>query len=100
MQYTATYDSGPTTAATSYVRGFRTAMTPTWGDGAYVNYADASLQDYQRAYFGANAARLAQAAGFRKAYNCGGKAKSGTRGFLFPLKISATFIGLSVSLER
>jgi FAD/FMN-containing dehydrogenase len=61
VQYTATYDSGPATAATSYVRGFRTAMTPTWGDGAYVNYADASLQDYQRAYFGANAARLAQA---------------------------------------
>jgi FAD/FMN-containing dehydrogenase len=61
VQYTATYDSGPATAATSYVRGFRTAMTPTWGDGAYVNYADESLQGYQQAYFGANAARLARA---------------------------------------
>jgi FAD/FMN-containing dehydrogenase len=60
VQYTATYDSGPATRATSYVRGFRSAMTPTWGTGAYVNYADASLTDYQRAYFGSNAGRLAQ----------------------------------------
>ena len=41
VQYTATYTSGPATAATGYVRGFRSAMTPTWGSGAYVNYADA-----------------------------------------------------------
>ncbi len=61
VQYTATYDSGPATAATSYVRGFRSAMTPSWGTGAYVNYADSSLTDYQQAYFGTNAARLAQA---------------------------------------
>jgi FAD/FMN-containing dehydrogenase len=61
VQYTATYDSGPATAATSYVRGFRGAMTPSWGTGAYVNYADASITDYQQAYFGANAGRLAQA---------------------------------------
>ena len=61
VQYTATYTSGPATTATSYVRGFRAAMTPTWGSGAYVNYADASLQDYQADYFGDNAARLAQA---------------------------------------
>jgi len=60
VQYTATYDSGPATAATSYVRGFRRAMTPSWGTGAYVNYADASLTDYQHAYFGANAAELAR----------------------------------------
>ncbi|HEY3531350.1 MAG TPA: FAD-binding oxidoreductase [Nocardioides sp.] len=60
VQYTATYDSGPATAATSYVRRFRTAMTPSWGTGAYVNYADSSLTDYPRAYFGANAARLAR----------------------------------------
>jgi hypothetical protein len=59
VQYTATYDTGPATAATSYVRGFRSAMTGTWGTGAYVNYADGSLPDYRRAYFGANAARLA-----------------------------------------
>jgi hypothetical protein len=60
VQYTATYDSGPATAATAYVRGFRSAMTPSWGTGAYVNYADSSLKHYQQAYFGQNAARLAQ----------------------------------------
>jgi hypothetical protein len=36
-------------------------MTPSWGTGAYVNYADASLKNYQQAYFGSNAGRLAQA---------------------------------------
>jgi hypothetical protein len=61
VQYTATYDSGPATRATAYVRGFRTAMTPSWGTGAYVNYADSSLSDYRQAYFGTNAGRLAQA---------------------------------------
>jgi FAD/FMN-containing dehydrogenase len=61
VQYTATYDSGPATAATSYVRGFRQAMSGTWGTGAYVNYADSSIKDYQQAYFGSNAERLAQA---------------------------------------
>ena len=60
VQYTATYDSGPATAATAYVRGFRSAMTPSWGTGAYVNYADSSLRHYRAAYFGHNAARLAQ----------------------------------------
>jgi len=60
VQYTATYDSGPATAATSYVRGFRSAMTPSWGTGAYVNYADASLTDYLQAYFRSNAERLAE----------------------------------------
>ena len=61
VQYTATYSSGPATRATAYVRGFRSAMTPSWGSGAYVNYADASLTDYQTDYFGPNAGRLAQA---------------------------------------
>jgi hypothetical protein len=61
VQYTATYDAGPATAATSYVRGFREAMTPSWGTGAYVNYADASLTGYMDAYFGPNAARLTRA---------------------------------------
>jgi FAD/FMN-containing dehydrogenase len=59
VQYTATYASGPATKATSYVRGFRTAMTPTWGHGAYVNYADSSLTNYRTDYFGSNAGRLA-----------------------------------------
>ena len=35
-------------------------MTPTWGTGAYVNYADSSLTDYRTDYFGGNASRLAQ----------------------------------------
>ena len=35
-------------------------MTPTWGTGAYVNYADSSLTHYRADYFGGNAARLAQ----------------------------------------
>jgi FAD/FMN-containing dehydrogenase len=61
VQYTATFDSGPATAATAFVRGFRSAMAPSWGVGAYVNYADASLADYQQAYFGPNAGRLAEA---------------------------------------
>lgn len=60
VQYTATFTSGPATPATSYVRGFRSAMVPTWGDGAYVNYADAAVPHYLSAYFGANAARLTQ----------------------------------------
>jgi hypothetical protein len=35
-------------------------MTPHWGNTSYVNYADASLTDAATAYFGDNAARLAQ----------------------------------------
>ena len=61
VQYTATYASGPATAATSYVRGFRSAMAPSWGSGAYVNYADSSISDYLAAYFAGNADRLAHA---------------------------------------
>jgi hypothetical protein len=41
-------------------------MTPSWGGGAYVNYADASLKHYRHAYFGANSTRLAQV---REAYD-------------------------------
>jgi FAD/FMN-containing dehydrogenase len=58
VQYTATYTSGPATPAVRYVRDFRSAMTPSWGNGAYVNYADASLPHYRSAYFGPNASRL------------------------------------------
>ena len=60
VQYTATYASGPATRRRRYVRGFRAAMTPSWGQGAYVNYADASLKGYRADYFGGNASRLAQ----------------------------------------
>lgn len=59
VQYTATYPSGPAGPADDFVRGFRAAMVPHWGEHAYVNYADPSLTDPARAYFGANAARLA-----------------------------------------
>ncbi|MCB0896619.1 MAG: FAD-binding oxidoreductase [Nocardioidaceae bacterium] len=66
VQYTATFPPGDAQAADAYVRGFRAAMTPHWGDHAYVNYADATISDYRAAYFGANADRLAQA---RTAYD-------------------------------
>ena len=66
VQYTATYDTGPATRATSYVSGFRQAMTPSWGTGAYVNYADASITNYLSAYFGGNGGRLRQV---RKTYD-------------------------------
>ena len=33
-------------------------MTPYLGNAAYVNYADASLTDWQQAYWGANYPRL------------------------------------------
>lgn len=42
------------------MRGFRAAMVPHWGNTAYVNYADPTLRDPGRAYFGANADRLAR----------------------------------------
>jgi FAD binding domain/Berberine and berberine like len=63
VQYTSTFavgaDPGP---YFSYVRGFRAAMTPHWGDSAYVSYADAAIQNSSAAYFGANASRLASIA--------------------------------------
>ena len=66
-QYTATFTNGSDPAPLdAYVRGFRAALTPQWGDGAYVNYADASLTDPNTAYFAGNAARLA---GIRKTYD-------------------------------
>ncbi len=59
VQYTGTFpdgaDPGPIDA---YVRGFRAAMTPHWGDHAYVNYPDASLADPGTAYWGDNLPRL------------------------------------------
>lgn len=61
VQYTATFPPGSATDADAYVHDFRAAMLPHWGNHAYVNYADATIEDYRSAYFGANAARLAQA---------------------------------------
>lgn len=59
VQYTATYDQAARSgAAHGFVRGLRSALTPWWGEGAYVNYADTAVADYRTAYFGANAGRL------------------------------------------
>jgi FAD/FMN-containing dehydrogenase len=59
VQYTGTFDDGRDPAPIdAYVRGFRAAMTPHWGDHAYVNYADASLSDPDAAYYGDNLPKL------------------------------------------
>jgi hypothetical protein len=42
----------------AWVRSAIDAARPGLGPGAYVNYADAGLQDWRRAYWGANLARL------------------------------------------
>ena len=70
VQYTATFANGANPAPLdSYVRGFRNAMVPSWGQGAYVNYADASLADPASSYFAGNANRLASV---RQAYDPAG----------------------------
>jgi hypothetical protein len=61
VQYTATFPPGTPSGGDAFVRGFRAAMVPHWGNHAYVNYADPSITDYQAAYFGDNASRLAKA---------------------------------------
>jgi FAD/FMN-containing dehydrogenase len=67
VQYTAVFPDGTDPAPLdAYVRGFRSAMVPSWGYGAYVNYADASITDWAHAYFAGNAARLA---GIRRQYD-------------------------------
>ncbi|HEY2644229.1 MAG TPA: FAD-binding protein [Galbitalea sp.] len=59
VQYTATFTNGTDPAPLdAYVRGFRAAMTPQWGSGAYVNYSDPTLTDPAASYFAGNAARL------------------------------------------
>jgi FAD/FMN-containing dehydrogenase len=60
VQYTATFPPGTPAKADRFVRGFRAAMVPHWGNHAYVNYSDPTITDYQDAYFGANARRLAR----------------------------------------
>ncbi|MCW2752654.1 MAG: FAD-binding protein [Marmoricola sp.] len=59
VQYTATFVGALAASADRFVHRFRSAMTPYWGNHAYVNYSDPTLPDYRSAYFGANAARLA-----------------------------------------
>lgn len=59
VQYTATFADGSNPATfDTYVRAFRDAMVPSWGDAAYVNYADPTLADPGASYFGDNLARL------------------------------------------
>ena len=61
VQYTATFPDGTDPAPLdAYVRGFREAMVPSWAEAAYINYADAGIRNPAMAYFGDNAARLAQ----------------------------------------
>jgi FAD/FMN-containing dehydrogenase len=60
VQYTATWSetSLPGSRFDSVVRGMRARMTPYLGDGAYVNYCDASLTGWEQAYWGTNYPRL------------------------------------------
>ncbi|HEY7175700.1 MAG TPA: BBE domain-containing protein, partial [Micromonosporaceae bacterium] len=60
VQYTATWNDASTSPARfdTYVRGFRAALAPWLGTGAYVNYADASITNFGAAYWGTNYPRL------------------------------------------
>ncbi|MFC6878561.1 FAD-binding oxidoreductase [Actinomadura yumaensis] len=44
----------------AWLRGAHGAMEPYWGGAAYVNYIDPGLPGWRRAYYGANADRLAK----------------------------------------
>ncbi|WP_158088714.1 FAD-binding oxidoreductase [Thermoactinospora rubra] len=44
----------------SWIRGARAAMRPHLGEHAYVNYIDPDIASWREAYYGPNAARLAQ----------------------------------------
>lgn len=58
VQYTAVFADGADPAPfDAYVRGFRQAMEPAWGTGAYANYCDAAITD-PSAYFDVNTSRL------------------------------------------
>jgi FAD/FMN-containing dehydrogenase len=61
-QYTVGWPTGQPDATTAsdvaWLHGIRDAMTPFVGNGAYVNYADASLKDWQTAYYAGNYPRL------------------------------------------
>jgi len=58
VQYTAVFADGADPAPfDAYVRGFRRAMRPAWGDAAYANYCDAAVTDPEH-YFDLNTSRL------------------------------------------
>lgn len=59
MQYLAYWGAavhGPPSLA--WIRGFQHAMRPYVTGGAYQNYIDPDLEDWRRAYYGSNYARL------------------------------------------
>jgi FAD/FMN-containing dehydrogenase len=72
VQYTATWPASAASANPApfdaYVHGFRAAMAPWLGAGAYVNYADPTIADYPSAYWGSNYPRLQQV---KRAYDPG-----------------------------
>jgi len=60
MQYQAYWwDDTAAEASLAWVRDLRTAMAP-YTTGAYVNYVDADLPDWETAYYGLNLPRLEQ----------------------------------------
>jgi FAD/FMN-containing dehydrogenase len=59
MQYLAYWGADRHQAASlAWIRGFHGAMRPYVTGAAYQNYADPDLEDWQRAYYGSNYARL------------------------------------------
>lgn len=52
--------TGPPDGLDAHVRDSRAAMVPHWGEHAYVNDADATIEGHRTAYYGDNAARLAE----------------------------------------
>jgi FAD/FMN-containing dehydrogenase len=58
LQYQAYWwDDAAAPASIAWVRDLRAAMAP-YTNGAYVNYVDADLPDWESAYYGTNLARL------------------------------------------
>src|SRR5215208_2440295 len=53
------WDDAAAPASIAWVRDLRAAVAP-YTNGAYVNYIDADLLDWERAYYGANLGRLEQ----------------------------------------
>ena len=64
LQFVAGWSATTTAAAAdatlSWLRSFYGRVRPLVGLGAYVNYADPDLPDWQQAYYGANYGRLQQ----------------------------------------
>lgn len=64
MQYLAYWGADRHEAASlAWIRGFHSAMRPYVTGAAYQNYADPDLNDWRRAYYGSNYARLVDVKG-------------------------------------